>query len=468
MGVFRSAISAINRVIPEVEKPKQRPSLKERLGWSAVVLILYYIMAQIPIYGVRVTGGDILSELRLIFAGTRGSIIELGIGPVVTAGIVLELLVGSRIIPLDLTEPENRTYFQQAQRVAALFFILFENAAYVMGGSYGYLDSVTALSVTAQLALGSFLLMVLDDLVGKWGIGSGISLFILAGVSQRVFWEAFSPLTTREGFLVGAVPALFTEGAGALIRGQLPDLAGLIATLVVFLIVIWAYEVRVEVPIAHSLVGGQRVRYPLRLLYVSNIPIIFTQALYGDLNIVANIVWNRFRETGDQLLGFLASVLGTFEVDPNTGTVYPSGGLMYYVQVPRGPQILFTDPVRALVYLLLFVLLSIVFSEVWVITSGMDAESVARQLIAQGMVMPGRRSRYKTVADAIKRYINSVTIAGGALVGLLAAGADFSGALGTGSGILLAVTIIASFYEVIARERALELYPGLSKFLGLK
>ncbi len=470
MSLFRSLVASINRVIPEVEKPKQRPSLKERLGWTAVVLFIYYILTEIPIYGVQTPATDILSEFRVIFAGASGSIVELGIGPVVTAGIVLELLVGSRIVPLDLTDPENRIYFQQAQRVAALAFIFLENAAYVMGGRYGAVPAEVpwnlAALVIGQLALGSFLLMMLDDLVSKWGIGSGISLFILAGVAQRVIWGAFSPIKYQDR-VVGAIPALIEEGIDAFYRGgALPDMAGLIATIIVFLVVVWAYEVRVEVPIAFSKVGGQRMRYPLRLLYVSNIPIIFTQALFGDVRIVSSILWNKFSASSSGIVRTLVSLLGEYQVDPVSGQTVPVGGLMYYMTPPNGPGAVAAYPGKALAYLGLYILLSVVFAKVWVITSGMDAESVARQFVAQGMVVPGRRSSPRVLAETIKGYIEAVTLLGGALVGALAALADFSGAIGTGSGILLAVTITASFYEVIAKERALELYPRLARFLG--
>nr|AOZ56090.1 preprotein translocase subunit SecY [uncultured korarchaeote] len=472
MSFFRGFIATVNRVIPEVEKPKQRPSLKERIGWTAVVLFIYYILTQIPLYGVETPTVDILSEFRVIFAGASGSIVELGIGPVVTAGIVLELLVGSKIIPLDLTDPENRRYFQQAQRVAALAFIFLENAAYVLGGRYGRVPAEIpwdiATMVIAQLILGSVLLMMLDDLVSKWGIGSGISLFILAGVAQRVLWGAFSPVKTREGRVVGAIPALIEEGIDAIYRaGGLPDLAGLIATIIVFLIVVWAYEVRVEVPIAFTRVGGQRIRYPLRLLYVSNIPIIFTQALYGDIRIVSTLLWNRLHTSTSKVAQTLISILGRYQVDPVTGNTVPVGGLMYYITSPGGPSGVAANPGKALIYLGLYVLFSVAFAKVWVITSGMDAESVARQFVAQGMVVPGRRASPRVLAETIKGYVEAVTLLGGALVGLLAALADFSGAIGTGSGILLAVTITASFYEVIARERAIELYPRLAKILGV-
>ncbi|RLF04032.1 MAG: preprotein translocase subunit SecY, partial [Thermoprotei archaeon] len=257
MSLVRELFSKMNRAIPEVEKPKQMPSLKEKLLWTAIVLLVYFFLTEVPLYGLPRGGLDYLAELRVIFAGAQGSIVELGIGPIVTAGIVLELLVGSKIIQLDLTDPEDRKFFQEAQRVAAIFFILFETSAYAIGGRFGSLTMEQTLLAIAQLSLGSFLLMMLDDLVSKWGIGSGISLFILAGVAQRVLWGALSPKTTQ-GRYVGVIPALLTEGAGALYRGYLPDLLGLIATFVVFIAVVWAYEVKINVPIAHTMYGGYR------------------------------------------------------------------------------------------------------------------------------------------------------------------------------------------------------------------
>ena len=125
MSLVRELFSKMNRAIPEVEKPKQMPSLKEKLLWTAIVLLVYFFLTEVPLYGLPRGGLDYLAELRVIFAGAQGSIVELGIGPIVTAGIVLELLVGSKIIQLDLTDPEDRKFFQEAQRVAAIFFILF-------------------------------------------------------------------------------------------------------------------------------------------------------------------------------------------------------------------------------------------------------------------------------------------------------------------------------------------------------
>ncbi len=134
--------------------------------------------------------------------------------------------------------------------------------------------------------------------------------------------------------------------------------------------------------------------------------------------------------------------------------------------MPRGPEVLIEDPVRAIIYLVILVGACVAFAKIWVMTAGMDPRSVSEQLVKQGIVVPGRRSTARVMAKTIEKYIEAVTYLGGFVVGLLAAIANFSGALGTGSGILLAVTIVAGFYETLARERALEMYPRLKRFIG--
>lgn len=464
---FRDVVFLINRGIPTVERPKQRPSLKERMIWTGIVLFVYYLLSNIPLWGVPEARYDYLRELRLIFAGSFGSLIELGIGPIVTAGIVIELLVGSGIIGLDLTDPEDRRYFQAIQRVLSIVLIVVYSTFYVIGGRFDHMPLNKSIMVIAQLALGSLMLMMLDDLVSKWGIGSGISLFILAGVTTGVFWNIFAPVkapgTER---IVGVLPALIVEKAGAIYRSGLPDLVGLASTIIVILVVIITYGIRVNVPISHTLMRGQRTRYPIRLLYVSNVPIIFALALIGDIDLIAKILWSRFSESATGWQQILMNILGTFELGPQ-GQPIAVGGLAYYIATPRGPTDIIQDPLRSLIYLAIMVGSSVIFAKIWVITAGMDPESVSRQLVDQGLVLPGRRASSRIIAKVIEDYIDSVTILGGALVGFLAAAANFAGAIGTGSGLLLGVTITISFYEVIARERMLELYPRLKAFLGV-
>ncbi|NIW10725.1 MAG: preprotein translocase subunit SecY, partial [Gammaproteobacteria bacterium] len=115
-----------------------------------------------------------------------------------------------------------------------------------------------------------------------WGFGSGISLFILAGVAQSVLWDALSPIFPAPGEITpnyyGAIPALIYNAINgqltlqnAFVRdpSHLPALLGLLTTVAVFLIVIYFEGIRVELPISHASYRGYRGRYPIKLLYVS-------------------------------------------------------------------------------------------------------------------------------------------------------------------------------------------------------
>ncbi len=464
MGLFRDIVRGIVSFIPEVETPKIKVPLRSKLLWSGIVLVLYFILTEIPLYGVAPSRYDRLATFRIIFAGSQGSIVELGIGPIVTAGIILELLVGSKIIPLDLTDPDDRSFFQASQKLASILFIVVTAALYVAGGQYGVLDRRTSFLVWLQLAAGCFILMYLDEVSSKWGIASGISLFILAGIAQTVFWAAFSPFTAPDvDRVVGAIPALFTEGAMAITRGGLPDIAKLTATFIVFVAVAVAYDVKIVFPLSFARIGGYKASYPLRLLYVSNIPIIFTSALFGDIAIVSQTLWSRFGYSDNEYLRMLVRIVGEYQYVE--GNLVPKGGLAYYTQPPSGMLSFSADPLRAAIYGTILITLCVVFSVIWVLTSGMDADSVADQLVSQELVMPGMRVSRKIIANRLRRYINSVTLLGGLFIGVIALLADLTGALGSGSGILLGVTITYSIYESLMKERLLEIYPIAKRFL---
>ena len=116
--------------------------------------------------------------------------------------------------------------------------------------------------------------------------------------------------------------------------------------------------------------------------------------------------------------------------------------------------------------MILLATLSMVFSKFWVETTGMDAKSVAKKLQGGGMVIPGFRGDIRIIERVLLRYIPSITLLGGASVGLLAAFGDMTGALGGGTGVLLAVGIVYQLYEQIAKEQMMEMHPMVRKILG--
>src|SRR3989338_1411595 len=122
----------IKENLPEVGSPTQKKlSFKEKLKWTLIVLVLFYVMGLVPLFGLGLNALQQFEYLSVILGASFGSIISLGIGPIVTASIVLQLLKGSGIVHLDLHTPEGKKNYQAIQKLLSYFFILFEAAIYV-------------------------------------------------------------------------------------------------------------------------------------------------------------------------------------------------------------------------------------------------------------------------------------------------------------------------------------------------
>src|SRR4030067_949105 len=477
-GMFLSLFKPIARIIPEVKKPERKVRFNEKLFWTALVLVVFLVMSEVPLYGIQKSALGELSALRIIFASSRGSLMELGIGPSVTAGLILQLLTGSGLVKADMSKSEDRGLFTSASKVFSIVLTGVQASAYIIGGMYGTLGGSTAIIVFLQLIAAGIVVLLLDELVQKgWGFGSGISLFIMAGVAQHIFWQAFTPLpgvgTIEEvqglgyGFFF-ALSEVLSSGKPLSVlwlRGQNPSLMGLIATIIAFFVIIYAEGVRVELPLSYAGYKGYRSRYPIKLLYVSNLPVIFASALFANVYFFSQLLWGSYNRTNSN---FWLNLLGQYQF---TGTapnqqLQPIGGLVYYVTAPRSFTGVMHDPLQAFGYLGILIAFCIVFSLTWLEVGGLGPSTVAKQLVDSGMQIPGYRRSGKAIESILKRYIPAVTVLGGVVVGLIAGVTDFFGVFGSGMGILLSVGIVYQYYEVLMQERASEMYPAFRRLFG--
>jgi preprotein translocase subunit SecY len=381
------------------------------------------------------------------------------------------LLIGSNIINADLGNTEDRALFTAATKVFSIVLTGVQAGAYLLGGVYGSLTLVTTIIVFIQLLIAGIVLMLLDEMMQKgWGLGSGISLFILAGVTQGIMWDSFGiTATMQDGKTYGAFIALGQtilggqplanaffryDSSGALTT--LPTMLGLITTVAVFILVIYMEGIRVELPISHANYRGFRGKYPIKLLYVSNLPVIFASALFANVYVFAQLLQSQFPNN------FLVNILGTFGGEGGA----PIGGLAYYVTSPRNLAQVSADPVRALAFVGLMVTFAVIFSITWLEVGGLGPGTVAKQLVDSGMQIPGFRRSGKSIEMILKRYIPVVTVLGGAIIGLIAAVSNFFGVFSTGTGILLAVGILYQYYQLLVQEQVAEMYPALGRVLG--
>ncbi len=472
-GRFLSLFKPIGRVLPEIKKPERKVSFNEKIFWTALVLVIFLVMTEIPLYGVAQSASDQFGQLRVIFASNRGTLMELGIGPIVTAGLILQLLAGSSIIKCDMSNSEDRGLFTSASKVFTIILTGIQAGAYILSGMYGQigvdLSGPTVLVIFLQLIITGVIIMLMDELVQKgWGLGSGISLFIMAGVAQTILWSTFSPPT---GLFVGSLSSYLGgqqtlgEWAFGSAGGVYPTLIGLIATIAVFLIVIYLQGIRIELPMSYAGYKGFRSRYPIKLLYVSNLPVIFASALFANVYFFSQLLWSQFNKPAPGTNIFF-QIIGDYSYNATSGSITPVGGLAYFVTPPRNIQGVIAAPLQASVYLAIIIAFCAIFSLIWLEVGGLGPAKVAKQLMDSGMQIPGYRRSGRPIEAILKRYIPVVTVLGGIIVGLVAGVSDFFGAFGTGTGILLSVGIIYQYYELLMRERAAEMFPAFRRILG--
>ncbi len=463
-------IKDILNVLPEVVGPTQkRLGFKEKLKWSLIILVSFFILGLIPLYGLSDNALTQFEFLSIILGAKFGSIISLGIGPLVTASIVLQLLKGSGMINLDVTTEDGKKTYHGLQKILAIFFVLFEGIIYVyMGGlspstmlapqAYRMMQ----LGLVAQLFVGGILIMFMDEVISKWGFGSGISLFIAAGVAEEIMITAFSPLTTTGAIAfgsgqapVGKVWVLIQSLMSGNPSGAVLALSAIVATIVVFAISVYGQAMKIEIPLSFGRIRGHGIRWPLQFIYTSNIPVILVAALMANVQL-----WARLMEKWGH------PWLGTFS--GNT----PASGLILWLNSPNIVQNIITGsfaPINlahAAAYMGFMIIGAVIFSIFWVQTSGMDASSQAKQILSSGLQIPGFRRDERVLAHLLGRYIMPLTVMGAILVGFLASAADLLGALSRGTGILLAVMIIYKLYEDISRQHMMDMYPSLRKMMG--
>jgi preprotein translocase SecY subunit len=468
-GRFLSLFKPLARVLPEIKVPERKVGFNEKIFWTAIVLIVYLIMTEISLYGISSNVQEQFGALRVIFASNRGTLMELGIGPIVTAGLILQLLVGSAIIQADMSDPQDRGLFTVASKFFSILLTGIQASAYIISGMYGTaLPGTTTIVIFMQLLASGVIVILLDELVQKgWGLGSGISLFIMAGVAQNILWQTFNPGT---GLFVGGLAQLMSGQPEyqltqwVLGAGSYPSLLGFIATIGTFLVIIYLEGVRVELPMTYAGYKGFRSRYPIKLLYVSNLPVIFASALFANVYFFSQLLWTQMGAPAPGT-NVLFQIIGDYN-RTSSGSVQPVGGLAYYVTPPNNILSVAAEPLRASAYLGILVVFCAVFSLIWLEVGGLGPDKVAKQLMDSGMQIPGYRRSGRPIQAILRRYIPVVTVLGGIIVGLIAGIADFLGVFGTGTGILLSVGIIYQYYELLMRERAAEMFPAFRRILG--
>src|SRR3990167_6833232 len=464
--------------IPEIRKPDEKKvGFNTKLKWTLIVLGAFFILANIPLFGLSENALDRFEYLAIILGTDFGSIISLGIGPIVTASIILQLLKGAEIIRIDTTTDEGKKFFQGIQKLLVLFFIIFESVIFVFMQGLQALPGLEYLLIF-QLIIGGIAIFYMDELTTKWGFGSGVSLFIAAGVSWRLITSAFQFIDQQgRNCLVdfttvpcaGKVFVLIQSIINRFPLEFLSAFAAIVATAVIFLIVVWAQSLKVEIPLSFGRLRGYTMKWPLSFFYASVIPVILTAALVANLQLFGGIFENAAAScvvgncTGLAKFASYFGWLGSFvNGQAVSGLAFWMGSTNILELIIRG-GLLPIFLLQGLTHILFFIFFSTIFAIFWVKTSGQDAKSQAHKISASGLQVAGFRQDERILESILDRYIMPLTVMGGIAIGLLAAVTDLLGALVSGTAILLVIMIMFQFYQNIAQQHQMDMNPSFRK-----
>ncbi|OPY38790.1 MAG: preprotein translocase subunit SecY [Methanoregulaceae archaeon PtaU1.Bin059] len=461
--------------MPTVKGPEGHVHFKNKLVWTAGILILYFVLTNIPLFGLDPGSQDIFFYWRALLAGASGSLVQLGIGPIVTASIVLQLLKGADLIHIDTSDMRGQIQYMGLQKLLIFVMIIVEAAPNLVGGFlmpdpaianafFGGNLFLVSFIIFLQVCIGGVLIVFMDEVVTKWGIGSGVGLFIIAGISQAIINGFINWAPVSDQYPVGFFPriaAVIMDGANFL-QYMGTDMIAFITTVVIFLVIVYVESTRIEIPLAHAQVRGARARFPVKLIYASVLPMILVRVLQANIQMIGLFLNN---------VGI--TILGAFQ------GATPVSGLMWYLAPINGPDDwmwwlydLGHAPWEVLVRMGIDIFVVVVggaiFALFWIKTAGMDSKDVARQIQHSGMSIPGYRRNPQVLEKYLDRYIPRVTVIGGVFIGVLSVFANLFGVIGavSGTGLLLTVSITYRLYEEIASQQIMEMYPFMRTFFG--
>ena len=363
-------------------------TLRNRLLFVLGALAVFRVLAAIPVPGINASqlqlffnNNQFFGLLNLFSGGCLSnlSIVLLGVGPYITASIILQLL--TMMVPslkaLYQEEGEaGRARFSQYTRFLTLPVAVVQGISFLLIlERSGVLTALSPFQFAVNLMMivaGSVLLMWIGELISEFGLGNGVSVLIFAGIVARL-------------------PQALSQTLFSFNASQIPTyLAFLVAAVAIVMAVVVVTEAERPVPVTYAkrvrgqkFFGGSSTYLPLRLNQAGVIPIIFALSLL----LIPQMVATFFSTSHNALLARIA--LNTLHVLQNLG-VY---GAIYFV----------------LVFLFTYFYTAVTF----------DPHQIADNLQKNGAFIPGVRPGPSTV-EYLSNVITRITFVGALFLGVVA------------------------------------------------
>lgn len=378
----------MNTFFAKISLVLRDPAIRKRMLFTLAALVLFRFLASVPVPGIDVERlAALLSSnqffgLLNIFSGgglSSLSIVMLGVGPYITASIIMQLLtmMFPKLKAMYQEEGEaGRAKFSQYSRLLSVPLALLQSFAFlrILQGQ-GVLPMLTGFDLLMNIIIitaGSVLLMWLGEIITEFGIGNGVSLLIFAGI-------------------IAALPTSISQLAFAFDPSQIPLYIGfIIASALVIVGVVIVTEAERPIPVTYAkqvrgnkVYGGVSTYLPLRINQAGVIPIIFALSILLFPQMI---------------FSYLATVA-------NTTVASISSTILVYIANPW---------FYAIVYFVLVFLFTYFYTAVT-----FDPDMISKNLQKNGAFIPGVRPGEST-SIYIGRVLTRITLVGAIFLGLIA------------------------------------------------
>ncbi|XP_037467947.1 protein transport protein Sec61 subunit alpha-like [Triticum dicoccoides] len=439
LGLPNLALQLVG-ILPEVQRPSSTVPHRQKLAYTAVSLLIYLVGSQLHVYGYGVRSPSAAESQYWVDMPDLNSVMCDGIMPLVLSEMLLHLLL--RLKVLRVNNHEDRTLLNRVQKFLGVVCAAYFSICRVLISTIlGKLTIAQSILIVLQHFFGCVIIIYVDDLLKKgYGFLSSIPLFSATDICASIFWKAFSPGE-------GAVTSSIINGNYKLssmhkVLGSLdlPEMASMLTTCAFFLFVLSLQGFHVMLPVRSSEEASMQMNYAIKLSYFSFAPLLFHDALAIFLYFISELLRVKFGENNK-----VVNLLGKWKKSQCFGQAVPVIGLAYDMTTPptladvgRHP---FHTLVCALWQLLGCGLVSLSFFSV-----------CSHSELYVGRLLGGRRNATTAQPDSVplllwRCYVGKAAFLVGLCIGALRLLAGLAGVVGSGTGIMLAVTVLYSCFE---------------------
>lgn len=454
-------------ILPEVELPYEKIPFDDKIVYT-LISALIYLFAQFPLAGISKEPSTVLDPLyflRGVFAAEPKTLLEFGVFPVVSSALLLQLFAGLKLIKVNFKIRQDRELFQTLTKLLSIvqYFILAN--VFIFSGYYGNNLSLLAIVLlNLQLVAAGVIVTLLVEVIDKgYGFGSGAMAISAVVISTNLVADTFGitqfPVddeghTEPQGAVINLLQGLrakhktFLGGiVSAFNRDYLPNLATTLLVLAIGAVVCFLQNYRVELSIRSTRARGMNNIYPIRLLYIGGLSVLFSYIVLFYIHIVAFA-----------LIQLVANNNPESVICKVTGGYAPVNNLLYVPQFPLSlltpPKSLYEcitrQPLTLVVFATFLLTTGTWFASVWQSISGSSARDIALQFKDQGITLTGRREQ--SVAKELDKVVPVASATGAAALALLVTFGEILGLKGKAAGIVIGVTSGFSILELITMD----------------